>query len=300
MPPYFQGLPLNFGSNAPSYQEGCTVPIIRDRKFGGMFCALRDVTAQKKTENLLALAQEDLEKSIQHRTQLLRRSNQKLQEEIWKRKRKEQEFMVINQRFQNMFDHVGDGICSLIPDGMIVEANRSLASMLGYSSPEDLKKAMTNLPSQLFAEKKQWEYIAHKMDKDGIMHRNEIELKTADCGPIWTEFTSLLINTSWDQKLYQVIVTNISDLKKKEHALYHQATMDNLKIPEDAEKLAKKIIARISQPFVLNGAEERLGISIGICFYDRQEITAQEMVHKADSAMYQDKAQGGNTWCFAS
>lgn len=68
--------------------------------------------------------------------------------------------------------------------------------------------------------------------------------------------------------------------------------------PEDAEVLAKNIIKTINQPFKLNGASITIGISIGIFIYDHSNLTPLELVHKADTALYQAKYQGGNTYMF--
>jgi diguanylate cyclase (GGDEF)-like protein len=63
---------------------------------------------------------------------------------------------------------------------------------------------------------------------------------------------------------------------------------------EGAIALALRIIASISQPFDLNGQEARIGTSIGIAMAPENGVEPEELLKRADLALYSVKANGRN------
>lgn len=66
----------------------------------------------------------------------------------------------------------------------------------------------------------------------------------------------------------------------------------------DATAVATKILDSFSQPFELDNAEYKIGGSIGISLIEGQKITADEVLKRADTAMYRAKKLGGNHYSF--
>ena len=66
---------------------------------------------------------------------------------------------------------------------------------------------------------------------------------------------------------------------------------------EDVTGVAKKIIEAISAPFDLDGQQAVVGISIGISRYVEDASNEDELMRRADEAMYEAKAAGKNTYC---
>jgi diguanylate cyclase (GGDEF)-like protein len=70
-------------------------------------------------------------------------------------------------------------------------------------------------------------------------------------------------------------------------------------LPEEAatqaETIAAKILAVTSQPYMLAGHECLISSSIGITVFGAQPLSTEEVLHQADTAMYQAKETGGNT-----
>ena len=65
---------------------------------------------------------------------------------------------------------------------------------------------------------------------------------------------------------------------------------------DDAVIIAQKILQTIAQPFVLEGQELFLTTSIGIALYPSDGDDAETLLKNADSAMYQAKERGRNTY----
>ena len=66
----------------------------------------------------------------------------------------------------------------------------------------------------------------------------------------------------------------------------------------DAAVLADRIIGQISRPFDIASTQVRVGVSIGIAFAPIDGSTTDELLAKADSALYRSKAQGRSRFSF--
>ncbi len=65
----------------------------------------------------------------------------------------------------------------------------------------------------------------------------------------------------------------------------------------EAEALADRVVRAIAQiPFRFEGQNLRLTASLGIAYYPQHAVDADELVARADMAMYQAKGAGKNTW----
>lgn len=65
----------------------------------------------------------------------------------------------------------------------------------------------------------------------------------------------------------------------------------------EAEMLAERVVRAVAQiPFRFEGRNLRLTASLGIAYFPEHAVDADELVAKADIAMYQAKQAGKNTW----
>jgi len=65
----------------------------------------------------------------------------------------------------------------------------------------------------------------------------------------------------------------------------------------EASAVGAEILAAFHQPYLLDGFEHACEASIGIAFFHAQVDTAENLLKRADLAMYAAKAQGRNTMC---
>ncbi len=68
--------------------------------------------------------------------------------------------------------------------------------------------------------------------------------------------------------------------------------LEDVSSPEDARRVAERITAELSEPFVINSQELFPTASIGIAIYNPGYKTPEEILRDADTAMYSAKALG--------
>lgn len=68
--------------------------------------------------------------------------------------------------------------------------------------------------------------------------------------------------------------------------------------PQDVERWAAEVIESLTKPFCADGADCVIGASIGAAIYPLDTESPDELVRKADRAMYKAKTAGGNRLAF--
>lgn len=75
--------------------------------------------------------------------------------------------------------------------------------------------------------------------------------------------------------------------------------LDDIAVAEQAGQVARAIIDILGQPFVLGDKHGvQIGCSIGICLFPQDGMTVDELLDRADKALYQVKQSGRNAFCY--
>ena len=69
---------------------------------------------------------------------------------------------------------------------------------------------------------------------------------------------------------------------------------------QDAGKIARRMLESLARPFLINGRELFVTASIGIANYPADGDSIEQLLERADSAMYHAKKQGRNNYQFYS
>lgn len=68
--------------------------------------------------------------------------------------------------------------------------------------------------------------------------------------------------------------------------------------PEDLVFILNRILMNLTQPFNRGNIHIQVGASIGVMTYEQGMTNVEDLIHKADVAMYQAKMAGKNQICF--
>ncbi len=74
--------------------------------------------------------------------------------------------------------------------------------------------------------------------------------------------------------------------------------LDIVEDPLEPENISERILQMMTKSFLIDGHEFYLGASIGISIYPTDSHTPHELMRNADSAMYQSKGAGRNSFTF--
>src|SRR5690606_34592895 len=74
--------------------------------------------------------------------------------------------------------------------------------------------------------------------------------------------------------------------------------LSNLHSPDQAAKVAARILGKLAQSFQLQDHEVCIGASIGISIFPKDGQTPEQLLKNADVAMYAAKGKGKNNFQF--
>ena len=72
--------------------------------------------------------------------------------------------------------------------------------------------------------------------------------------------------------------------------------LEKLESQSVAHAVAARVIEAVSAPFMHGDGIVQLGVSIGVAFFPEHGISSNELLQKADDAMYRAKSQGGRSY----
>ena len=73
--------------------------------------------------------------------------------------------------------------------------------------------------------------------------------------------------------------------------------LENLyKVDEDVRQVCTKLLTVLAEPYDIRGRRIKLTASIGVSLFPNHGNSAEELLHKADSAMYQVKNGSKNNF----
>jgi two-component system sensor histidine kinase/response regulator len=112
-------------------------PIIIDDKRVGAFAFFSDISEEKRAQEELQKAHDELEMRVEMRTQEFIKANEKLEAEIRERKRIEKALSESEEGYRTVIEHSNDGV-SIIQGKRQVYVNQRFADIHGYDSPEEV------------------------------------------------------------------------------------------------------------------------------------------------------------------
>ena len=118
------------------------------------------------------------------------------------------------------------------------------------------------------------------------------------------------VNDQWGRQMGDRVLSNIgqraggslrhSDVAARLGADEFAIVLTGSPQPDDAARVASRLIASASEPVVVGEMQAHVGLSVGIVMIDQHSANAEELLRQAELAMYQAKAQGRGTSHFFS
>ncbi len=144
------------------------------------------------------------------------------------RKRAEAAMKESEERYRSIFENAAEGIYQSSPDGRLININPAMACMCGYSSPEDMKAAISDITTQYYVNPEDRERYKKLLADHGHVDCIEYQVYRKDGSRILISTSAREVRDSLGNLVcYEGIIQDITDRKRVEEAL--RETNENLR-----------------------------------------------------------------------
>ncbi len=88
-------------------------------------------------------------------------------------------------KYRSIFDNAIEGIFQTTPDGRFIVANKALAKMYGFKSPEHLLAGLGDIGTQLYVDPSQRDALLEALREEDVVSNFEFEVTRTDGRVIW-------------------------------------------------------------------------------------------------------------------
>lgn len=124
------------------------------------------------------------------------------------------------EKYRGIFENAVEGIYQTTPDGRILNANPSMASILGYDGPGDLVNTIFDIGKQIYVDHTRRDELLRQFENSDTVLTFEVQLHRKDMSVIWASLNSRAIRTK-DGRLACIegILTDITERRQTEEIL---------------------------------------------------------------------------------
>ena len=147
----------------------------------------------------------------------LRRANEELNRRVIEEERMAQALRTSEHRYRAIFENAGIGICQILPSGEWLNANRTMALILGYENPSELLSDQPDFYDRLFIsqrERSDW-FVKLQM---GSQREYEVELFTRSRKVIWVNMSGHAVRDD-NQVYFECTMYDVTERRQAELAL---------------------------------------------------------------------------------
>jgi PAS domain S-box-containing protein len=137
------------------------------------------------------------------------------------RKRMEEELKESEEKYRSIFENVIEGIFRITPQGRFRLVNPQLARIYGYSSPEEMIEAVTDIGKQLYVSPDERNAFLRFLHEKGSITGFEMQLKRKDGGTFWASVSARCVYDENGSILYHEgtaeNITGRKEFERRQH-----------------------------------------------------------------------------------
>ena len=141
------------------------------------------------------------------------------------------------KKYQDIFDGALEGFFLTTPEGKAITANRALAEMLGYDSPQELVARITDTAHDLWADPEERASFARQIEEQGFVRGRECRFKRKDGSTLWIMLNCRCMrNAKGELICFEGSIQDITERKQAEQRLAKVA--EELRVSEERYRAA--------------------------------------------------------------
>jgi len=124
------------------------------------------------------------------------------------------------ESYRKLFEGSVDGIYVTTPAGALLNANPALARMMGYDSPEDLIRGVSDIAHTIYVHPAARAEYQSLMQRDGMVREFEYQVRARDGAVLWLSDSATAVRDEAGEVIrYEGTVRDITDQKRAEDAI---------------------------------------------------------------------------------
>jgi PAS domain S-box-containing protein len=153
------------------------------------------------------------------------------------------------EKYRSIFENATEGIYQTTPEGQIITANTTMATMLGYDSPDELISTVIDIAGQLYVNPEEQTKLTQMIEECGQVKSFETRFNRKDGRMIWV---SINIRAVCDQKgallNYDGIAEDITERKLAERRqILIGRILETLNRPNEIINLIRDILLLLKE-----------------------------------------------------
>ena len=196
--------------------------------------------------------------------------NNRLGNEIVELRKVENELKKAEEKYRNIFDHAVEGIFQTTPEGYFVSANRALAHIFGYNSPEELINSINCIGSQIYVDPEYRATFTRILSENNTTQHFTTQCRRKDGAVIWVSISARAVRDLKNNILYfEGFLQDVTEQKRAEYALKESEERYRISIEHsnDGVSITKKNIHeyvnnKFMEMFGFNDSDEIIGKSL--------------------------------------
>ena len=201
---------------ALTYVRTFSRPLWADGELLGVTGVMTDITKFKQAEEALKKANDELEERVQERTWELIDIIDQWKEEAMERERVQAALSESEQRYRTLFEESRDGVCSVLRDGEVTDANPSFLEIFGYTREEMIGKNI----GDLYVDPAAGPRFRREIEKRGFVKDYEVKFQKRDGTNVDCLLTSSVqFGDERSVAGYHGIIRDVTEQKRAEEAL---------------------------------------------------------------------------------
>jgi len=147
--------------------------------------------------------------------------------DITERKQAEEALIQSEKKYRSIFDNAIEGIFQTTPDGRYLTVNPALARMYGYTSPEEMMGAVTDLQEQQYVIPEDRVRLKALYEQQGFVKRFEAQVYTKSGDKVWISMNAYAVaDRAGNTLYYEGTAENITERKRLEDQLRQAQKME--------------------------------------------------------------------------